>query len=126
MTTFQKDKYFSGIDFPELEQPIPVITAPIENDLEGIDWTTLLGDIGQMISAVGTGESEITPHPLDLKNAPIWKALKSLKDAPSKKTLANFLDIARQDVNNRFRSECIRVFHQVEKLKKFMEDNKIG
>lgn len=121
----ESNRYFDGVSFPELEpepEPEPVDTT---DPATKVEWEPILTELRRMIAAVGSGESNIVRRAIDLKNAPVNKALEALAERPSTPAVIRFLNSAGQDVNRRFRQECVLLFKQNAKLKELMEGQNI-
>lgn len=120
-----ENRFFEGIEFPELEEakaPEPVDTT---DPLASHDFTNLLTEVRRMIVAVESGQSLIA-RATSLKGAPIHKAIESLEQSPSLIAFIHFLKIAEQDVNLRFRRECVKLFEGDEKVKTVMEEKNVN
>lgn len=118
-------KYFEGVDFPELEEPV-VEEVDKTDPCTEIEWTPLMTEVRRMISAIQTGQSLIVRGAIQiLPNSPVYKAIEGLEQAPSLKSLRNFVKIAEQDLNTRFKQEVLKVFKQTKAVAEILEENGI-
>lgn len=116
-------KYFSGVDFPELE-PSPERSTPDNSAFATeIEWDGIVADIRRMMRSVESGESNIVKQAIMLTNTPLHKALTTLVETPTLDTLRQVLKLAEQDINLRFRRECINILRQNVKLNVIMKEN---
>jgi hypothetical protein len=118
-------EYFNSVEFPELEPKPEPEPADATDPATEVEWDGILTEVRRMIAAVKSGESNIIRRAVDLNNAPINKTLKALAERPSTPTMVEFLKIAEQDINVRFRRECVLLFKQNSKLKELMEGRNI-
>ena len=118
-------EYFTGVEFPELEPAPEPEELPKDDPATKVEWDTILTELRRMIAAVESGDSNIVKHAIDVSKAPINKVLKNLADKPTTDHMVAFLKVAQQDINLRFRRECVLLFKQNEKLKKLIEEKNI-
>jgi hypothetical protein len=121
-------EYYTPVEFPELEEPKEV--KIVKDPLPKVEWTSIMTEVRRMICAIESGLSQIVPGAMQVTNTsgaptPLTKCIAVLEVSPSEEALRQFLKIAQQDINMRFRQECVKIFNQHVELKKFMEVNNI-
>lgn len=116
------NKFFSEVDFSELEEKPQKTKVNKDDPLSGVETTVLMTDIRKMISAIENGQSHLVKGALDLNKTPVKTAVQKLEDFPSTESLMNFLNTAQQDVNRRFRQEVELILKQNNKFKEVIEE----
>ena len=119
--------YYEDVEFPELDPPKedPKPKPDFDFTKLDLDWSVVMTEVRRLITAVETGQSNITPYGINLAKAPVVKAVQTLENDPSLENLVNFLDLGKQDVGARFRKECVAIFKQSAKLEKIMKEKNI-
>lgn len=113
-------KYFTPVDFPELEKEI--LITPVVEDKFPVEVTPFIVVFQRLLKAIESGESGICGS-ISLDKSPIHLALAKFNYFPCKLTLINFLNILQQEVNTRARQEAINTLKNGDKvLEKYLKD----
>lgn len=120
----EDNQYFKSVEFPELEEKKEVKT-PVVDPIKGVEWDSIIMELRRMLSAIESGESNIVKFAINLGNSPVSKAISSLSEDPSVHNLKRVLVTAQQDVNSRFRRECLMVMKGNNKLNEFIKENNL-
>jgi hypothetical protein len=110
------NKYFTPIEFPELDKPVEV-TPVIEKDdeLHG-DLKRAFVEVRRIFAAIRTGQSNLRRGALDLKDSnPCMLAFSTLEKLPTKQNLIKFLLMSKQDIGLLATKELLKVFLVIDK-----------
>jgi len=109
-------KYYTAVEFPELEEPEEESPAIEENDTLHGDLDRAFTEVRRMFASIRTGQSDLRSGSLDLKGTdPSMLAFSVLEKAPSKQNLVSFILLSKQDMGRRAAKEILRVFLDVDK-----------
>lgn len=112
-------RFFEPVEFEEPKEekkPEPVV------DEFPVDVSNFVIEFNRIIQAVQSGTSGIVKGGIQLKGAPMLIALERFAKTPTALTFRVFLDLAKQDINNRARMEFLNVVSKNadKKLKEFL------
>lgn len=119
-------KFFEPIEFPELNEAPVVEKTPVSDVFPG-DAQVYISEFGRVFRAIQSGNSDLVKGVIDLKNAPLFSAMKIFEGNPSGPNMRNFLNTVEQDVGHRVRNELITIMVGREpKLEEFLTKNGIN
>lgn len=113
-------RFFTPVEFEKKEikkEPEPT------SDQFPVDTTNFVVEFNRMIRAIETGTSGIRKGGIQLKGAPVLTALDEFSKNSNVESFQKFLDLAKQDISARARTEFLWIVRKNadKKLKKFLD-----